>query len=53
MVLGVAGEDLECNVNRKQRNFFSMRHGCFVVRGGIYELLFEVFQLKDHGFGLI
>ena len=30
-----------------------MRHGCSVVRGGIYELLFEVFQLKDHGFGLI
>ena len=30
-----------------------MRHGCSVVRGGKYELLFEVFQLKDHGFGLI
>ena len=30
-----------------------MRHGCSVVRGGIYELLFEVFQMKDHGFGLI
>ena len=53
MVLKVAGEYLEWEVNQKQKVFVWMRHGCFVSDGRIKVLLLEVFQLKEHGFRFI
>ena len=53
MVLNVAGEDLERNINRKQKGFLWMRQVWLVGRGGISELLLEVFQIKDHNFWFI
>ena len=52
-VLKVDGEDLGWNINCKQKVYFWMRKICFVFSGRVYELLLEVFQMKEHGFGFI
>ena len=53
VVLRVAGDYLDWNVNRKQKSFVYMRHGLFVVNGRIRELLLEVFHLREHGLGFM
>ena len=53
VVLKVDGRDNEWNVNRKQKGFVWMSHSGFVVSDSVDNLLLEVFQLKEHGFGFI
>ena len=53
VVLKGYGEDLEWNINIEQKGLFWMRHGWFVGRGIIDEILIEVSHLKDHDLGFI
>ena len=53
MILQVAGEDLEINVNRNQKGCFWMRHGFFVGSSIVNELLLKAFQMKENKFGFI
>ena len=53
IVLRVACEDLEMNIDSSQKGLFLMRHGCFVGSGSVDELLIEVFRMKEHGFEFI
>ena len=53
VVLKVDGEDIEQNVNHKQKVFVWMKHGCFIGSVSIEEFLLEIFQMDDHSFGFI
>ena len=51
VVLKVYSEDIEWSGNLKKNLFVWMRHGGFVVGISIVELLFEILQLEENGFG--
>ena len=53
IVLRVACEDLEMNIDSSQKGLFLMRHGCFVGGSSIEKILFDDFQFNNYGFGFI